>query len=472
MGELLRKLEDYAKSSAYPFHMPGHKRRWGTFFNPYQMDITEIGGFDNLHHAGGLLLDAQRRAAALYGAEETYFLINGSTAGVLSAVSCCCGHTLVMARNSHKSAYHSALVRNLDVVYLYPDVQEEYLLNGGISPEAVEETIKKHPEAEAILITSPTYDGIVSDIGKIAEIAHRYRKPLIVDEAHGAHFGFSEKFPESSVHLGADIVIHGLHKTLPSYTQTALLHVNGELVDREKLRFFLQVYQTSSPSYVLMAGMDDCILYMEREGKRELERFACRLDKFYAASQNWKNIRLVDSHIVGKDHIADFDRSKLIFSLKDCALLGNEFQKLLREEYGLELEMASPNYGLALTSLCDVEEGFERLGRSVAQIDKNISPRSEGEFPLKDMVTKNEIFYTINQAFKAKKRTVKISGAGGNVSGEFLYLYPPGIPLVVPGERIDNELISRLTASRENGFELQGMSDFTGKTIKVLDTFV
>lgn len=228
MGELFDKLANYGNSGIYPFHMPGHKRQKTVDFNPYKIDITEIEGFDNLHHAEGVLLEAQKKAEKLYGSEESHFLINGSTAGILSAVSACAKKTVLIARNCHKAVYHAALIRNLDVYYVYPEIQEEFMLNGGINPADVERSLEEHPEIEAVVITSPTYDGIVSDVKRIAEIAHAYGKPLIVDEAHGAHFGFSKYFPENSVHLGADIVIHSLHKTLPSYTQTALIHINGK----------------------------------------------------------------------------------------------------------------------------------------------------------------------------------------------------------------------------------------------------
>lgn len=478
MGELFDALRVYGKSNTYPFHMPGHKRQMTSCFNPCEIDITEIEGFDNLHHAEGILLKAQQRAAKLYGSEETHFLINGSTAGILSAVSACAQKTLLLARNCHKSAYHAAFIRNLDVHYVYPEVQEEFLLNGGIRPADVEQKLLEHPEIEAVLLTSPTYDGIVSDIKKIAEIVHRHGKPLIVDEAHGAHFGFSDYFPENSVSLGADIVIHSLHKTLPAYTQTALLHVNGKLVNREKLRFFLQVYQTSSPSYILMTGIDECIRFIQEQGKTAFEEFEKRLEEVYIQGAKWKHIRLADRSIIGESSIFDFDRSKLIFSVKNCGITGNEFQKILREMYGLEFEMAAGTYALALTSVCDTEEGFARLIHSMGELDlyfgKILSEKRETEkenfvFPIKDTVTNNRIFCTINQAFEAKKRRLRLADSEGWVSGEFLYLYPPGIPLLVPGEWIDSVLLERIFEYRKKGFQFQGAGDFTGETIEVLE---
>ena len=255
---LYDRLLQYQSSEMYPFHMPGHKRRKDDFANPFFIDITEIEGFDNLHHAEGILKDAQDRAAALYHSEETYFLVNGSTCGILAAVSACTarGGKILMARNCHKAAYHAAYLRGLDIEYLYPEKEDIFGINGGIHEDIVEKALEEFQDIQAVMITSPTYDGVVSNVEKIAQIVHRKGIPLIVDEAHGAHFGFHEYFPKSSVEMGADLVIHSLHKTLPSLTQTALLHVNGNRVDRECLRKFLDIYQTSSPSYVFMAGMD------------------------------------------------------------------------------------------------------------------------------------------------------------------------------------------------------------------------
>ena len=259
MSELFEKLKEYADSDYLPMHMPGHKRCLGEIGNPFFIDITEISGFDNLHHAKGLLLEAQERAAKLYHSSETHYLVNGSTAGILSAVSGCTsfGGSILLARNSHKSAYHAAFLRGLSIRYLYPQSKGNMGINGAIFPEDVENALKNDPYIQAVMITSPTYDGVVSDVKGIVQAAHSHGIPLIVDEAHGAHFPFSDHFPQDSVSCGADVVIHSLHKTLPTLTQTALIHLNGSLTDRNKIRKYLTVYQTSSPSYVLMASLDN-----------------------------------------------------------------------------------------------------------------------------------------------------------------------------------------------------------------------
>ena len=271
MDNLYKELELYGKKDYYPFHMPGHKRNAAVISTdfPFERDITEIDGFDNLHHPEGLILEAQKRAADLYGSKECFFSVNGSTAALLSAVSACVtrGGQILMARNCHKAVYHAVYLRDLKPTYVYPHLEHELGINGGITPSRVKRALEENPDIEAILITSPTYDGVVSDVAGISRIAGEYHIPLIVDEAHGAHFCFSDYFPVSAVELGADIVIQSIHKTLPSMTQTAVLHRCSDRVSSDMLKRFMGIYQSSSPSYILMASIDACMDKIEKDGQ-------------------------------------------------------------------------------------------------------------------------------------------------------------------------------------------------------------
>ncbi|MDO4523521.1 MAG: PLP-dependent transferase [Eubacteriales bacterium] len=550
MEELYQKLKDYCTGDAYPFHMPGHKRRMGVLGDPFAIDITEIDGFDNLHHAEGLLREAQNRAAKLYGADETYYLVNGSTCGILAAVFACTtqGGKILMARNCHKAAYHAAELRGLRTAYLYPDIipcgtaagileipqriEKCYdtgraVLNSAISPQEVERMLARDPEIEVVLITSPTYDGIVSDVGAIAEAAHRYGVPLIVDEAHGAHFGFHPYFPESALQQGADIVIHSLHKTLPSLTQTALLHVmqrgyedlrcagqsqdnagesNGSqglctlrkrqmCVDCAKVHKYLGMFETSSPSYVLMAGMDRCVQMMADHGTSLFEAFADRLEKFYGEMEKWQHVHVVTkTEIMTKGRATvpfDFDRSKVIITAD--IMSGVEIAEFLRREHQLEVEMAAGDYALALTSVCDDEEGFRRLYRALRELDMRCEKSAVGyEANMSvEVVSKPDVYtgaeaechimmsrafweeernpqvYTIAQAAELHGHSIPVEDCAGKVSLEYVYLYPPGIPLIVPGERICEDTLLSLLEYRKRGLELQGMKDMSGDRLIV-----
>ena len=252
MGELYDKILEYTESDFYPFHMPGHKRNVLDVDNPYFYDITEIDGFDNLHNPQGILKDKMDAAKEFYDSDKTFFLVNGSTCGIMAAISSVVKEkeSVLVARNCHKSVFSAIYINNLDVQYVLPDYIERYGIDGGISPSKVEMMLDKNPEIKAVIITSPTYEGVVSDVEKIAEIAHSRNVVLIVDEAHGAHFGMHKAFPKSALSQGADIVIQSLHKTLPALTQTAIMHVKSRLVDIKKLEAMISVFETSSPSYV------------------------------------------------------------------------------------------------------------------------------------------------------------------------------------------------------------------------------
>ena len=617
---LYYKLTQYISSDAYPSHMPGHKRRAAHLCDPSLIDLTEIDGFDNLHHAEGILQEAQERAAKLYGSSETHFLVNGSTAGILSAIGACAkpGGCLVMARNSHHSAFNAAGLNRLRTVYLYPerpgctersgnplspgrssgeflstsvdasdvpdDIRNILDLNGPVSPSQVEEALQQQDNVCAVFLTSPTYDGVVSDIAAIAQIAHSHGTVLIVDEAHGAHFGMHGMFPESSVKLGADLVIHSLHKTLPALTQTALIHVNGPLVDRRRLRHLLSVYQTSSPSYVLMTSVDQCISLLSEKGAALFDAYARRLQHFYETTKlsHLSFLRTDDpSRILicppapadagyrfdiscreaGDGYVSDNsipgEKTGYETGGGSCREAGAEYETdcsrreagaeyesggscreagaacgavrqgsggmsamqlyhTLRERFHLQPEMAGPSYVLMLSSVCDDEEGFARLSDALLTLDREF----ESEFLFGDsrnpagafseysrtpagapseysrtpagVLSENlqnstdslyrrlpahtgkagdfraEVCCTIAQALEAQTEAVSFSEAEGRISAEYLFCYPPGVPLLVPGERISAGIIRKAYEMWNGGYSLQGPEDHTLQGIHVI----
>ena len=382
-----------------------------------------------------------------------------------------------MARNCHKAAYHAAYLRGLDIEYLYPEKEDIFGINGGIHEDIVEKALEEFQDIQAVMITSPTYDGVVSNVEKIAQIVHRKGIPLIVDEAHGAHFGFHEYFPKSSVEMGADLVIHSLHKTLPSLTQTALLHVNGNRVDRECLRRFLDIYQTSSPSYVFMAGMDSCVCLLEKRGGELFESLRRNLEVFYKQTESLGCIYLANHGLMGKSGIHDFDRSKLVISARNAGFTGNQLANLLRNRYHLELEMAGGSYGLALTSISDTEEGFLRLSEALKEIDACLENKIEkntekSTLTIEDIVIKNEVWCRIHEALESPGESVLLEKAEGKICREFVYLYPPGIPMLVPGEIISREVLGKIRRLVREGYSVQGMADYSAEHIQVMNTAI
>ena len=460
MEYLYEKLEAYGKSDYYGFHMPGHKRNSDvTRANlPYGIDITEIEGFDNLHHAEEIIREAEVRAASMYHAEETHYLINGSTAGILSAVMGCTkkGGKILMARNCHKSVYHAVFLNELRPVYIYPEFDETMELNMAVSPEKIERLLEEHKEVQAVVLTSPTYDGVLSDIERISEIVHQKKIPLIVDEAH---FGFHPYFPENANTKGADVVIHSLHKTLPALTQTALIHLNGTRIDRRKIRNYLHIFQTSSPSYVLMASMDECLRTVAEQGDVLFETYVKNLESKRGELKKLKHIRLMETE--------EFDRSKLVLSVKDTILkkenrvfTGKMLYERLLLEYHLQMEMAAGSYVIAMTSIGDTKEGMDRLLSALFEIDEELEKNSEKEkryyLPRQEQVLTS--FEVEGMRRMETVRSMSWQESAGFISMEYAYLYPPGIPLIVPGERITKETAAMLVDYQNKGFSVEGIS--------------
>ena len=271
MKYLYEELKKYCSSDSYPFHMPGHKRNMENLIgNPYAIDITEIDGFDNLNDPQDIIKQSMEETAKFYGTKNTFYLVNGSTVGILAAITAVCkrGDKLLMARNCHKAVYNAVRLLELEPIYLPLQYLPKKKVFIGIDEERLQSILEENPDIKAVIITSPTYEGIVMHIQRIKMWIKQYKIPLIVDEAHGAHFPFYEKFPKSAITKGADIVIQSVHKTMPAFTQTALLHLCSDMVSADTLQDCISIYQTSSPSYLLMAGIECAIAYGIEEKQR------------------------------------------------------------------------------------------------------------------------------------------------------------------------------------------------------------
>lgn len=476
MDSLFSQLVKYGESDRYPCHMPGHKRN-GMGELPRELagiDITEIDGFDNLHQPEDLFRRLQEKAAALYGAEESFYLVNGSTCGILSAISATVGsgETLLMDRGCHKAVYHSVYLRGLQAAYIPSGIVAGYGIREAATPEAVESALRKNPQARAVLIVSPTYEGRIADVGAIADIVHKRGIPLIVDEAHGAHLGFEEHFAPNSCRLGADLVIHSTHKTLPALTQTALLHVNGALVDRDLLRRFLRIYQTSSPSYVLMASIDNALSLCEREGKQLFGEFYSRYAQMTQQLRQCKRLRFLPQD--GKRQ----DIGKLVIFAGDSGLSGREIYDILREKYNLQLEMAAGDYCLAMFTMGDTREGYERMTRALLELDAEMvreDHKATGEIGRAADADRGtisppdpEVVIPLAKAWDCKAELVSLDTARDRICAEFVNLYPPGVPLLVPGERISAQMPEYLESLRQAGLDVQGITEGETAQIRVL----
>lgn len=464
---LTEQLQELAQSDIYPFHMPGHKRAKLDFPNPYSMDITEIDGFDNLHHAETVLKEEQERAAQLYGSKNAYYLVNGSTCGILAAISAAVprGSKILAARNSHKAVYHAIYLRQLRAEYLYP-LDTRWGIQGQITPAQVEDKLSENPEIRAVVITSPTYDGVVSDIAGIAEVVHRRDIPLIVDEAHGAHLGFHPAFPENGVKLGADAVIMSVHKTMPAFTQTALLHLCSDRIDRGMVEKYLDIYETSSPSYILMAGIEKSLEMIRKQGTQLFDQYADMLGAFRKETDDIRNFKILGPGDFREHEAWAFDPGKIPI-VSRCGMSGQKLQERLRQEYHLELEMASGNYALAMTSIMDRQEGFDRLSAALHEIDRQLlsgermgqNKGGTGTISPREIYRQPEHVMEIYEAEEAAHGLMPFRETAGQVSADTVSLYPPGIPVLVPGEKIDGRIVETIQKCLDMGLDVQGITE-------------
>ncbi len=497
---LYEKLIDYRESDYYPFHMPGHKRRGfedqPDHISPFFYDITEIDGFDNLHHPQDLIKKRLEEISQYYDSKKSYYLVNGSTCGILTGISVAMGgkKTLLLARNSHKAAYNAVFLLNINGEYLYPHYDGELGIYGGISVNELRRAIVETEQPEeigAIFVTSPTYEGVVSDIGELAKEAHKYGIPLIVDEAHGAHFGMHEYFPESSLKRGADLVIQSLHKTLPALTQTAILHVGKEsLIDVREVERYLGIYQSSSPSYVLMESIDRCMDYVWKKGKLPFDTYVERLDHFRKKCSELRYFRLFYEKKQGE--IFDYDRSKLVIVPDHKFYDGKKLYDRLRNKYHLQMEMASERYVIAMTSVNDTAEGLDRLFLALSDMDQEIriglkyrqiyakdgnpvgaiseiaNIEDSSSAGIYETVKKAVVCRKMRDAYFEKYDMIELRSAKGKISEEFIYIYPPGVPLLAPGEIITEEIIRQVARAQELGLSVQGTEDEDCRRIKVV----
>lgn len=454
---LEEKLRELAQSNRYPFHMPGHKRMLdGT--NPYAIDITEIEDFDNLHHAEGIIKDAEDAAAKMYGAKKAYYLVNGSTCGILAAISASVkrGGKFLVARNCHKSVYHAIFLRQLSPEYVYPE-NTHYGIQGQISVTAIEKKLAECPDIQAVVLTSPTYDGLVSDVKSIAEVVHRRNIPLIVDEAHGAHFGFHKAFPKNAVAY-ADAVIMSVHKTLPAFTQTAVLCLCSDRIDEKEVEKYLGIYETSSPSYVLMAGIERSLRMVLDGGSELFAVYVEKLSGFRASVRDLKHLAVPDAEDFSGEEAYAFDPGKILIVTKN-GMSGQQLQETLLRDYALQMEMASGNYVVAMTSFMDTVEGFQRLSHALHAIDARMEDTGKAAFSPKDIYRQPEKQMEPYQAEEAAHGCIRLEEAAGQVSADYIYLYPPGIPMIVPGEILTEPMIQMVRQCQAVGLDVEGMPE-------------
>ena len=430
-----------------PMHMPGHKR--STLLAPYlrdlgaALDLSEIEGLDNLHRPEGILKDSMHLASGLYGAAASFYLVGGSTVGILAGVRALTrpGDKVILQRGSHLAVHNAAALCQLDPVYLYPPRLPDAGITGSLSSEALALAVARHPDARLLVLSCPSYEGVLSDLPALTALAHHAGLRVMVDAAHGAHLGLSKLFPAGAVASGADIVVQSLHKTLPSLTQTAIAHACDPVI-ASRLTAQLDVFQTSSPSYLLLASIDGCVRLLRERGDELFSRWRTMLDRFRAGTDDLRSLRVFD----GRDPLVfDHDPGKLLVICRGAGITGHRLMARMRDEYHIELETATDDYALAMTGMGDEEGGLLSFSRALHALDKSLVPAICA--PYAPDIQPHRAFIP-HEALLREAELVPMTLCRGRVCAEYLSVYPPGSPFLVPGEYIDEEAFACLQAAR------------------------
>jgi arginine decarboxylase len=471
---LLSALQIWADRHDAAFHTPGHKKGEGSSaafqaligHAALRADLPELPALDNLFAPQGVIQQAQELAAAAFGADRTWFLINGSTCGVIAAIlaSCDPGDTIALPRNAHQSVISGVILAGANPVFVMPEYDADWDLTHGVTADAIAQTLQQYPQTKAVLIVSPTYYGVCCDIKSIATITNQLNVLLIVDEAHGAHFGFHPDLPMTALESGADVVIQSTHKTLSALTQAAMLHTQGDRVNTDRIRRSLGLVQSTSPNYLLLASLDAARQQMATVGEQLLTQTLARVDRVIECLQKLPRISILEFR-VGPGFTA-LDRTRLTINVSQLGITGFTADAILTEQFGVICELPSLRHVTFIFSIGTTPKDADRLISAITRLIQQTHPAESipiGSPPLPAIT-----MISPREAFFAATRTVSIDQAINQISAELICPYPPGIPLLLPGEKITAVAIDYLQSVQRSGGLISGCADQALQTIQVV----
>jgi arginine/lysine/ornithine decarboxylase len=465
---LVDDLLKYKEEVEIRFHMPGHKGNTLNFNeleilkeSLFSIDVTEVDGTDNLHVPTGIIKEAQQRASEFYGAKHSFFLVNGSTAGIYSMILGLLNpkEKIIIQRNCHRSVYSACILGDLEVVYVNPTIDEEFNIPVSLDVEEIIDVMDKNLDAKAIVLTYPTYYGTCFDLEKVIKEARKRNIYVLIDSAHGAHLKCSTYLPKDPIELGADAAVYSLHKTTPALTQCSILNVNIDNIDG--IKFMLNMFQTTSPSYLLMSSIDAAIGIMNRSGKELLEKTIYYANKLRNRLNliGYKTLGIED---IGKYKINDIDTTRIVI-FSDIG--GHNLNEILRKKYKIQVEMSDDNNIVLIGSMFDKEDYYEYLYTALLDIkNKFIQGKNKSQSFLKKDY---KIRINMRSAYYSKKERLPLKEALGRISAEMLVPYPPGVPLLMPGEEITDDIIDFIEQNRGK-ITFNGISDEGAEYIYVI----
>ncbi|WP_251548997.1 aminotransferase class I/II-fold pyridoxal phosphate-dependent enzyme [Neobacillus muris] len=479
---LFSGLLEHAKKNPVQFHIPGHKKGVGIdpdfrrFIgdNALSIDLINIGPLDDLHHPKGMIKEAQELAAEAFGADYTFFSVQGTSGAIMTMVMAVCGpgEKIIVPRNVHKSVMSAIVFSGAIPVFIHPEIDKNLGISHGITTDSVEHALQQHPDAKGILVINPTYFGISADLKKIVEIAHSYNVPVLVDEAHGVHIHFHEDLPMSAMQAGADIAATSVHKLGGSLTQSSILNVKEGLVSVKHVQSILSMLTTTSTSYLLLASLDTARKQLATKGTELIDRTIQLAQSIRNRVNQIDHLYCVGEEILGSKAAYDYDPTKLIISVKDLGLTGFEVEKWLRERFNIEVELSDLYNILCIITFGDTENEADILIKALTELSKEFEHRAEKTEPVQVLLPEIPVLaLTPRDAFYSETETIPFEESEGRIIAEFVMVYPPGIPIVIPGEIITKENLHYIKKNLEAGLPVQGPEDDELKTIHVIKEY-
>ncbi|MES1025340.1 aminotransferase class I/II-fold pyridoxal phosphate-dependent enzyme [Gloeocapsa sp. BRSZ] len=478
---ILDTLRECANKNHAAFYTPGHKRGQGipsslaSDFNSsiFKFDLPELPELDNLFASQGVIQQAQELAADTFGAEQTWFLVNGSTCGVEAAIlaTCNAGDKIILPRNVHSSSIAGLILSGAIPVFINPEYDSKLDIAHSITPEGVATALKQHPDAKAVMVVYPTYYGACGDISAIASLTHKHNIPLLVDEAHGAHFAFHPNLPISALAAGADLTVQSTHKVLGAMTQASMLHVQGDRIDRDRLSKSLQLLQSTSPSYLLLASLDAARQQMALQGKHLMSHTLQLAAEARTRIHQIPGLSVLECR-PSTPGFRSLDPTRLTVTVSNLGLTGFEVDEILHEQLGVTAELPSLQHLTFIISFGNTQEDIEKL----VQAFKLVAKRYQKEHltdkkPLWDNSLSKMAYHvqiSPRQAYLAATERVMITQASDRICAELVCPYPPGIPVLMPGEVITSQALDYLQQIQAHGGFISGCADSTLRTLSIV----
>jgi arginine decarboxylase len=479
---LFTALKKHAEKNPIQFHIPGHKRGKGMdpefreFIgeNALSIDLINIEPLDDLHHPKRIIKQSQELAAQAFGADYTFFSVQGTSGAIIAMIMSVCGpgDKILVPRNVHKSIMSAIVFSGAIPIFIHPEVDSYFGISHGITPDSIERALVLHPDTKAVLVINPTYYGISGDLRKIVNIAHSRNIPVLVDEAHGAHIHFHRDLPLSAMEAGADLAATSVHKLGGSLTQSSILNLRGKLVSPKRVQSVLSMLTTTSTSYLLLASLDVARKSLATEGQALLEETIRKAEVTRSKINEIDHLYCMGREILESSTAVSMDPTKLLISVKELGITGYQVEKWLRNRFNIEVELSDLYNILCIITPGDSEEDLLTLVQALTELSQEYKNQADNNIDSSVLLPEiPSLALTPRDAFYAETELVAFEQSAGRIIAEFVMVYPPGIPIFIPGEIITHDNLVYTRKNIEAGLPVQGAEDDQLKTIRVIKEY-